>query len=172
MNSATHDKLKEKVWEGLAEVYDPEIPKLSVVDLGMITEIKIDSNGTLKITMTPTFAACPAINYIKENIKDKAEELKKDLEDIKSTKVEVSYKEQWTSDRITKKGRKKLKEFGLTPPPSKKQEEINEESFKNVECPHCSSTDTELRTPFGSTLCRAIHYCNNCKETFEQFKPV
>ena len=154
------------VREKLHEVMDPEIPKISVVDLGVITGINIDDENNVSITMTPTFAGCPAVEYMKNDIVEKLSTL-----EVKDVKVEVNYDVQWNSNMITDKGREMLKEsvFAL---PGKHNVLVQIELLQNVECPFCGSKETDLRSTFGPTQCRAIHYCNNCLQSFEQFKPV
>ena len=156
---------KEEVLEWLEAVKDPEIPVISLIDLGVITEVEIDANGKIRVEMTPTFAGCPAMDY-----------MKKDVEQVLSSKdvnyeVNVSFKSQWSSNRITDKGRKALKSFGLAPP-VKYQTIPDLDILEKVPCPYCDSHHTELKSPFGPTLCRSLHYCNDCKQAFEQFKPV
>lgn len=160
-----HTKLTEAlVWQWLEEVKDPEIPVLSLVDLGVITELTLSGNH-VKVEMTPTFVGCPALDYMKKEIIEVLES--HDLQ----TEVVVTFRKPWSSDRITEKGKKALKKFGLAPPPSS-QLFTDLEILENAECPRCNGLNTELKNPFGPTLCRAIYYCNDCKEAFEQFKPV
>jgi ring-1,2-phenylacetyl-CoA epoxidase subunit PaaD len=85
--------------------------------------------------------------------------------------VEITFRNHWTSDKISEKGRQALKKFGLAPPPSG-EVIVDIDVLEHANCPRCDGTDTELKSPFGPTLCRSIHYCNNCKEAFEQFKPL
>ncbi len=159
---------EQDVWKALEQVYDPEIPELSVVDLGMILSVDVAPDGkAVKVVFTPTFAACPAIPVIKEDIAAKIRELLP----VESVTVEVSYDQPWNSNRITERGRQILKQRGFAPPPHVTAE-IELEVLYTVPCPYCGSTNTELQTPFGPTLCRAIHYCHNCHQSFEQFKPV
>lgn len=162
---------EQKIWEVLEQVYDPEIPDLSVVDLGMIVGIDIlpDENEASKIVVsfTPTFAACPAIAVIQEDMQKKLEEHFPDQE----VEVRVSFDQPWNSNRITERGRKILQQRGFAPPPVI-EAEIQLDVLQSVQCPYCGSYNTELQTPFGPTLCRAIHYCKNCQQSFEQFKPV
>ncbi|HRE41111.1 MAG TPA: phenylacetate-CoA oxygenase subunit PaaJ [Ignavibacteria bacterium] len=156
---------KEEILEILQVVKDPEIPNLSIVDLGVITGIEIE-NKNLKIILTPTFSGCPALKVMEEDIKSAIKDLP-----FENKEVSVSYDTQWSSNLISERGRKILKESGFAPPPH-----INGlvqiDIFKKVKCPFCESDNTNMQTPFGPTLCRAIHYCNNCKQAFEQFKPV
>jgi len=153
----------DKIYKLLEEVMDPEIPVLSLVDLGVITNITI--NDKVLIEMTPTFVGCPAIDYMKNDILATLAKHEIDAE------VEVNFRKPWSSDFISEKGKVALKKFGLAPPPDNKIF-TDLEILENAECPRCSTTNTELRNPFGPTLCRAIYYCNNCKEAFEQFKPI
>jgi len=156
---------KEQIYRWLEEVKDPEIPVLSLVDLGVITSVEV-SDHEVKIEMTPTFVGCPALDYMKMEV----EALLKN-KGIERVKVEVSYKKAWSSDLISEKGRVALKKYGFAPPPSA-HVFADLEILENTVCPRCDSTNTEMKSPFGPTLCRSIYYCNNCKEAFEQFKPV
>jgi ring-1,2-phenylacetyl-CoA epoxidase subunit PaaD len=153
------------VLQWLEEVKDPEIPVLSLVDLGVITNVKI-SDEKVSVTMTPTFVGCPALEIMKEEV---IAVLRKN--GIENPEVTVSFKVPWSSDRISEKGKKALKAFGLAPPVSGSL--ITDiDILEHVQCPRCNGTDTELKNPFGPTLCRSIHYCNTCREAFEQFKPL
>ncbi|HLP19567.1 MAG TPA: 1,2-phenylacetyl-CoA epoxidase subunit PaaD [Chitinophagales bacterium] len=157
---------EEQVWFALENVKDPEIPVLTVVDMGMITGVAITDNSVV-ITMTPTFVGCPAIHVIKQSIYDEVKKLGFD-----SVEVKVDFETKWTSDRMKDGAKEKLEKFGLAPPVVLNDDELTEEQLNRVRCPHCHSTDTTLRSAFGSTLCRAIRFCFNCKQGFEQFKPV
>ncbi len=150
----------------LQEVKDPEIPVISLIDLGVITNVSIDSNQKVRVEMTPTFVGCPAMDYMVEEVKSTL-----DKNGITNYEVNVSFKQHWSSNNITETGRKALKQFGLAPPP-KYDLVVDIDILEQTPCPFCDSTDTELKTPFGPTLCRAMHYCNTCKQAFEQFKPV
>lgn len=149
----------------LEEVKDPEIPVLSLNDLGVITDVTIEG-GDVRIEMTPTFVGCPALDMMKSEIREVLL-----TNGIASVDINVSYKVPWTSDKISEKGREALKKFGLAPPPSRDlfaDLDVLERAF----CPRCGQNNTELRNTFGPTLCRSIHYCNDCREAFEQFKPL
>ena len=149
----------------LEEVKDPEIPVLSLVDLGVITQLEINDTS-VDIEMTPTFVGCPALDMMKEEIVAKLQE-----HGIGNVNIKVTFRDPWTSDRISVKGKEALKRFGLAPPPAHVL--IDDLDFlEHVACPRCNSTNTELRNAFGPTLCRSIHYCHDCKEAFEQFKPL
>ena len=156
---------KEQILEYLDEVKDPEIPVLSLVDLGVITEIDINEHR-VRVNMTPTFVGCPAIDYMKQDVIDVLNSY-----GIDNVDVNVTFDTQWNSNMITEKGRVALKKFGLSPPP-KHNMIVDIDILERAECPNCGSTDSVLKTPFGPTACRSIHYCNSCSETFEQFKPL
>lgn len=157
---------KDYILTLLEEVKDPEIPVLSLVDLGVITGVEIGENEHVAVSMTPTFAGCPAMDYMK---KDVARTLEK--HGIRNHTVTMSFDKPWDSNKISEKGRQHLKEFGLAPPP-KYNMVLDLDILEYAACPYCDSNDTTLRTPFGPTLCRAMHYCNNCRQMFEQFKPL
>ena len=155
-----------EIWDALQEVKDPEIPVISVVDMGIITEISILDQNNVQVHMTPTFTGCPAIEVMKKGIKDAVE----NLGDI-HCEVVVDFGVTWNSNMITEKGRAQLEKFGLGYP-EKYEGEVDWEMVEKAKCPHCGSTDTSLNSPFGSALCRSIHVCFDCRQTFERFKPV
>jgi ring-1,2-phenylacetyl-CoA epoxidase subunit PaaD len=159
-------KTKDEILSALDEVYDPEIPKLPITDLGIVTSIKFKEDNTVTVNITPTFAGCPAIKAIEEKIYEKLYAI-----GMRNVKVNTNFDVQWNSDMITERGRKILKESGFAPP-EKHNGFFNIETIKHSECPFCGSVDTDLKSTFGSTLCRAISYCNSCRQSFEQFKPV
>ena len=155
----------ELIRDWLGEIKDPEIPVLSINDLGIIREIAIEDR-CVKVTITPTFVGCPAIDTICQDITDTLK-----ARGIKEVSVEISYRIPWTSNNITERGREALKKFGLAPPPD--QTLLDDISvLEYAKCPRCEGRNTELRSPFGATLCRSIHYCLDCRESFEQFKPL
>ena len=159
-------RVNEKdIWQALEEVMDPEIPRVSVVDLGMIHEVKLVGNSAV-VTFLPTFSGCPALDYIQNDIKQRVEQLPLDAVEVK-----VTYDIPWSTNRISEKGKQLLKDSGLAPP-EPNDGYISLDVLSDTECPYCSSRNTVLQSPFGPTLCRAIHYCKNCSQAFEQFKPV
>ena len=155
----------ERVWEALRTVTDPEIPVVSLVELGLVPEVVVE-DGQVRVTMLPTFAGCPALDVMRDSIQDAVTAA--GFEDVR---VDVVFDPPWSTDRITPEGLRKLKEFGLAPP-KKCGGSVTFETLSDVNCPYCDSADTVLESMFGPTLCRAIHYCNNCQQSFEQFKPV
>lgn len=155
----------EEIYRWLEEVKDPEIPVLSLVDLGVITRVEI-VNEQVKIEMTPTFVGCPALDYMKKEVEEVLAKNK-----VENFSVEVNFKKAWSSDLISEKGKQALKQFGLAPPASSQVfHDIG--ILEHAQCPRCNGTNTELKTPFGPTLCRSIYYCHDCREAFEQFKAI
>ena len=157
---------QEQIIQLLREVMDPEIPTISLYDLGVVSEIQVDSQDNIYIQLTPTFSGCPAMKVMEENVYTQLKTLTKG-----QVKVETTFDKQWNSDMITDYGREMLLKHRLAPPP-KHQGYLELEVLSDVACPQCGSRNTELRSPFGPTLCRSLHYCNHCKQGFEQFKPV
>jgi len=155
------------IWGALEEVMDPEIPMLSVVDLGIIPEIEVFDDAFIKIYMTPTFSGCPAIHVIQTDIRNKVLEKLPDF----AVEVKVDFERTWNSNLISDKGREALKNFELAPP-KKYTGELDMDTIADAACPICGSHNTTMQSPFGPTLCRAIHYCNDCKQSFQQFKPL
>lgn len=153
-----------RMW--LQEVKDPEIPVVSLLELGVITDIAITNEGSVHIKMTPTFSGCPAIDYMKNEV----EKVLK-CKNVANYTVSVSFEEQWNSNMITEKGRELIKNFGLAPPP-KHNMIIDLDILEGINCPFCNSSNTIMKSPFGPTLCRSLHYCNECRQGFEQFKPI
>lgn len=164
----TADVQTNDILAALQDVRDPEIPTISVVDLGVITHVTLLPNeDKVQITMTPTFTGCPAIEVMTQEVRARVEQM-----GIASVvEVRVDYSTPWSSNRVTERGREALKKHGLATP-QRFEGEFEPEILLNAQCPFCSSTHTTLQTPFGPTLCRAIYYCNSCKQAFEQFKPV
>jgi len=159
------DCTPEDIYKLLESIKDPEIPVLSLVDLGIIKNVVI-ADDQVRVTITPTFVGCPALDTMRSEIETTLLE-----KGIGHVSVEVSFREPWTSDSLSEKGRIALKKYGLAPPP---QDVLitDLDILENAECPRCSGRNTELRSAFGSTLCRSIHYCRDCRESFEQFKPL
>lgn len=157
---------KEDILEALQDVKDPEIPTISVVDLGIITDVQVSDDNFVRVTMTPTFSGCPALKIMENMVKERIEQL-----NVKGVDVKTSFDTQWTSDMITEKGLEGLKKHGLAPP-VRHNGLVQIDMISHVECPLCGSKNTVLKSPFGPTLCRSLHYCNDCLNAFEQFKPV
>lgn len=156
--------LESAVWAALHDVHDPEIPTISVVDLGVVRTVTTEE-GSVRVELLPTFVGCPAIEVMRAAVEDRLGEFADDVT------VEVSYVEPWTSDRITDEGRRVLRDSGFAPPG-----QVGTLSILPVlpvaQCPYCGSRNTMLENAFGPTLCRAIYHCTDCRQPFEQFKEV
>jgi ring-1,2-phenylacetyl-CoA epoxidase subunit PaaD len=159
--------IQQKVYGALKSVKDPEIPVISVVDMGIITGVEVDEkNNSVIVKMTPTFVGCPAIKHMQHEVQKTVEQLGFD-----KVEVIVDFEKRWSSNLITEVGRKQLEDFRLSPPP-KHDGNITNELLAHAKCPHCGSINTTMNSPFGATLCRALHFCFDCKQGFEQFKPL
>ena len=156
---------KEEILESLHEVMDPEIPTLSVMDLGMIGEVLIEEDSVV-VNLIPTFTACPAIKLLQQQIKEKV--LSLGFENVSVVKDDSIV---WNTNRISDSGKKKLEQFGLGIP-QRHEGNFSLEDIEQSSCPHCSSTNTTMNSLFGSTLCRSIHFCFDCRQSFERFKPL
>lgn len=160
--------LEDSVWAALQTVKDPEIPAVSVVEMGMIRSVDVKGQSVC-VTVLPTFTGCPAVPIIKEDVATAVAR----VPGIGGVDVEFSFDPPWTTDRITELGRKKLKEFGLAPPTGNGPVLITEIGLPSVAiCPFCGSKNTRNENSFGPTPCRALYYCADCRNPFEQFKPV
>ena len=158
---------EDKIWQWLEEVPDPEIPVLSVVDLGIVRDVRSDSDG-VEVMITPTYSGCPAMKEIEDNI------LRKLLDEgIKEPLVKTQISPPWTTDWMTEKGREKLRAYGIAPPEgSSADKNVLFGVKKDVTCPHCGSKDTEMISQFGSTACKALYRCRQCLEPFDYFKCI
>ena len=160
--------ISESIWAALDSVMDPEIPVVSIVDMGMVEQVDVQ-DGRARVVILPTFSGCPAISVIKRDVAEATVR----VEGVKTVEVDTTYSPPWTTDRITEQGRTKLREFGLAPPTGVAPVLITEIGLPIVaECPFCGSTNTRNDSPFGPTPCRALYYCEDCRNPFEQFKPI
>ncbi|MCB0358340.1 MAG: phenylacetate-CoA oxygenase subunit PaaJ [Bdellovibrionales bacterium] len=150
----------------LDEVKDPEIPLLSVVDMGIVRGVR-EEDADLVVTITPTYSGCPAMKMIEDDI---TAALRK--RGYASARVEVVLDPPWTTDWLTDRGRERLKESGIAPPGERTDELVLFPSRQALECPHCGSKDTRLESEFGSTACKALWACNACGQPFDYFKPL
>jgi ring-1,2-phenylacetyl-CoA epoxidase subunit PaaD len=157
----------EAVWAALAEVADPELPVLSLVDLGVVRDVEIDGRRA-RVELTPTFLGCPALDAMRERIGDAVRSLGGEPD------VRVILDDSWSTDRITAQGHAKLREAGLAPPLPRAAAATQSVQLRSriFRCPYCGSADTTLENLFGPTPCRSIRYCNGCRQPFEQIKTV
>src|SRR5262245_19978332 len=160
------------VLAALDEVADPEIPTVSVVELGMVDRIEVRPDG-IAVELLPTFVGCPALEVIREAIASRLEAFGRPVS------VAMTFSTPWTSDRISPAGREKLRATGCAPPPQcgavapgRALPMLGDPAAASVECPCCGSTRTTLENVFGPTQCRSIRHCAACRQPFEAFKPV
>jgi ring-1,2-phenylacetyl-CoA epoxidase subunit PaaD len=154
------------IWAALEDVKDPEIPPVSVVDMGMVKQVQVDG-GQVLVEMMPTFVGCPALDIIRKSVTTRLLQ----VEGVEGVEVKFVFDPPWTSERITEQGRERLKSFGIAPP-------IREKAGNLIvldevpPCPYCGSRDTHMENLFGPTACRSIYYCDACRQPFEAMKTV
>ncbi len=155
----------EQIWKILEEVTDPEIPVLTIIDLGIVRDVKIDGEE-IEVIITPTYSGCPAMNMIEVNIKAVLQE--KGFHPIKVTTI---LSPAWTTDWLSEAGREKLTKYGIAPPVQGAYDKSALFSAERVvPCPHCNSSNTSMISLFGSTACKSLYKCNSCLEPFDYFK--
>lgn len=163
INTSLEEETVKKFWNILETVTDPEIPVLSVIDLGIISDIIID-DGKIEVIITPTYSGCPAMDVISMNIR-----MALISEGFNTIKISQQLSPAWTTDWMTESGKEKLKSYGIAPPVAKSFDKNFLEELV-IECPLCHSTNTSLISQFGSTACKALYKCNDCREPFDYFK--
>jgi len=156
-----------EVWAALEEIPDPEIPVISLVDLGVIRDVQVDG-GRVRVELTPTFLGCPALEAMRRALEEKVASLGGEPE------VAVIQDDSWSTDRISAAGREKLRAAGFAPPAPRSAGattlvQLQSRAFR---CPYCGSTETGLENIFGPTPCRSIRWCESCRQPFEQFKTI
>jgi ring-1,2-phenylacetyl-CoA epoxidase subunit PaaD len=165
----------ERAWAVLADVLDPEVPALSVCDLGIVRDV-VEQGGALEVVLTPTYSGCPATEVIERSVLDAI-----DAAGLGPARARLQRAPAWTSDWISEAGRRKLREYGIAPPsghaaPSPAQgvpmRFVRRGPPVAVACPRCGSAHTERLSAFGSTACKSLHRCLDCREPFEHFKPI
>lgn len=154
----------ERIWELMEEVFDPEVPVLTVVDLGVVREVNLE-NDTWNVVITPTYSGCPAMKRIEDDIIDKLKE-----NGIENVTVELVLSPAWTTDWLSEAGRRKLKEYGIAPPVAEIDKSVLFAEQPVVPCPKCNSKNTKMISQFGSTACKAHYQCEDCMEPFDYFK--
>ena len=156
---------KEDIFDILSTIPDPEIPVVSIQEMGMLRDVILSEEGC-EVIITPTYTGCPAMGMIEEDIKQTLKE--KGVADVK---VKLVYAPAWTTDWMSNAAKEKMRKYGIAPPVSvacNKLHAFGKNEF--VKCPHCNSAQTELISMFGSTACKALYKCEKCKEPFEYFK--
>lgn len=158
---------KKTLYAYLDEIKDPEIPVLSIIDLGIVRNIQFNSEHELEVTITPTYTGCPAMDVIATAIRVELSTL-----GFKKIRIIQSISPAWTTDWMSEEGKRKLKEYGIAPP-NPRQQVCDEKLFAAAEavpCPLCDSFHTHRISEFGSTACKALYQCDDCKEPFDYFK--
>jgi ring-1,2-phenylacetyl-CoA epoxidase subunit PaaD len=160
---------RERALEVLGTVPDPEVPAISVVELGIVRDVDIATDGAVTVTITPTYSGCPAMFEIEKDVRTA-------LTDAGAERVEVRtvLSPAWTTDWIAPEAREKLRAYGIAPPGRAEQGGLITLTRRRdpVPCPFCGSSDTVLKSEFGSTACKAIHVCNSCRQPFDEFKAL
>ena len=159
---------RDELFAILDSVMDPEVPVLSVVELGIVRDASATDDGTV-ITVTPTYSGCPAMREIESEIRRALEE-----QGIGPVEIRTAYAPAWTTDWISPEARAKLEAYGIAPPGPAETDELIplRRRVATVRCPYCKSVETEQKSEFGSTACKSIWYCNACRQPFEQFKAI
>ena len=159
---------KENIFKILEEIPDPEIPVISIVDLGVVRDVKELDNDSIEVTLTPTYSGCPAMKQMEDDVVSKLKS-----NGYKTVNVKMVYSPAWTTDWLSPEAKLKLQKYGIAPP----EESTTDKSFitgkhKAVTCPRCKSKNTLLISQFGSTACKALYKCSDCLETFDYFKCI
>jgi ring-1,2-phenylacetyl-CoA epoxidase subunit PaaD len=155
--------LKTQIYKILANVCDPEVPVLSILDLGIVRDVLLHEKE-IEIIITPTYSGCPAMNMIAMNIR-----IEMATHGFENIKIKEILSPAWTTDWMSEDGKRKLKEYGIAPP-QYRVKDLGLRIEKDIPCPLCDSTNTELLSEFGSTSCKALHRCKDCLEPFDYFK--
>ncbi len=161
--TAEDQEFEFAVRDALQTVYDPELPTLTVLDLGMVRDVRYQ-DGTVEVSMMPTFVGCPAIPMLRKNV----EQALMKVPGVERVSVQFVFDETWTTERISEEGKRKLQEFGIAPPACSL---LHMKQF-TADCPYCGSNNTRLDNLFGPTACRSVFFCTHCKQPFEAMKPV
>jgi ring-1,2-phenylacetyl-CoA epoxidase subunit PaaD len=156
------------IHDAVAEVTDPEIPVLSIGDLGVLRDVRVDVSGRVLVTITPTYSGCPAMDTIRRDIM--AACARRGWHQVE---VRIVLSPAWTTDWMTDEGKRKLREYGIAPPGPRSQPGSGPVPLTlSVRCPRCGSPDTRQLNRFGSTACKSLHACNACLEPFDYFKAI
>jgi ring-1,2-phenylacetyl-CoA epoxidase subunit PaaD len=150
------DATVARVREILRTVHDPEIPTVSIVDHGLVHDVRVEADGRIAVELLPTFVACPALELIRSTVGDALAVVGRPVD------VSFTFAVPWTTERLTPAGRRGLAAAGIAPP----------DDPANVRCPYCSSRQVAMDSAFGPTLCRSLFYCRSCRQPFEAFKPI
>jgi ring-1,2-phenylacetyl-CoA epoxidase subunit PaaD len=160
-------KTREDIFALLHEIPDPEIPVISIVELGVVREVDF-TDKSIEVTITPTYSGCPAMKQMEDDVRKKLSE-----HGFETVKIKTVFNPPWTTDWLNEEARQKLQDYGIAPP----EESTTDKSFltnkpKHITCPRCKSTNTYMVSQFGSTACKALYKCNDCLEAFDYFKCI
>jgi len=159
---------KENILTLLSEIPDPEIPVISIVELGVIRDVFLIAENGIEVTITPTYSGCPAMKQMEDDVVSKLKE-----NGFEEVRIKMVYSPAWTTDWLSETAKKKLQDYGIAPP----EQSTTDKSFltgqpKSVTCPRCKSKNSIMISQFGSTACKALYKCNDCLETFDYFKCI
>jgi ring-1,2-phenylacetyl-CoA epoxidase subunit PaaD len=170
VSDAARRAATERAWEALGSVVDPEIPVLTVLDLGIVRDVGVRDDA-VEVVITPTYSGCPAAHVIEQDIRRALANA-----GFGDARIRTSLSPAWTTDWISAAGKEKLRKFGIAPPGAAAASPAKIALFRaepaGVDCPHCGSPDTERLAAFGSTACKALYRCRDCREPFDYFKPI
>jgi ring-1,2-phenylacetyl-CoA epoxidase subunit PaaD len=161
-------KTKEHILSLLSEIPDPEIPVITIIELGVIRDVIIIDDKTIELIITPTYSGCPAMQQIEADVRKKLTE-----HGFTSITIKTVFSPPWTTDWITPHAKEKLRQYGIAPPETTTEDKSwLTGKTKLIACPRCKSTNTKLISQFGSTACKALYQCNDCLEPFDYFKCI
>lgn len=158
---------RKEIFSLLNEIPDPEIPVISIVELGVIRDVQVNGKN-IDVTITPTYSGCPAMKQMEDDVRKKLKD-----NGFENVKLNTIYNPPWTTDWLSKEAKQKLQDYGIAPP----EESTSDKSFltnkpKHITCPRCKSKNTVMVSQFGSTACKALYKCNDCLEAFDYFKCI
>ena len=164
-NTGSHDAVKRAAWQVAAAVPDPEIPVVTVEDLGILRDVEVDGEGHVVATVTPTYSGCPATQLIQQMVLEALQRA-----GFEDARVDTVLSPAWSTQWISEEGREKLRAYGIAPPEQASNSKRALFGETAVGCPRCGSADTERVSEFGSTPCKALYRCRSCREPFDYFK--
>ncbi len=158
---------EERIWDLLNDIADPDIPVISIVELGLVRKVVISEQTKVNVTITPSYSGCPAMTLFKEEIKQVLL-----ASGATAVEISISHSPAWSTDWLSEPTREKMRKHGIAPPEGNSTDAVAlfSNGKKPIACPHCKSTTTKLSSQFGSTPCKALWYCNSCQQPFEYFK--
>ena len=158
---------REMVWNLLSEIPDPDIPVISITELGMVRDVEVLQDDKIVVTLTPSYSGCPAMQLFKEDIKAVLKQY-----GAKEVEVKIIHSPAWTTDWLSEEAKEKMRKHGIAPPEDwcGTAVKLFGDAKRKITCPHCGKQDTKLTSQFGSTPCKALWFCNGCNQPFEYFK--